>query len=80
MTRSSQMSDLLRQTICESGIPLLQIANQTGISRASLIRFARGDTSLRLDIADKLADYFGLVLVRQSTKGLFRGKRSTKKL
>ncbi|MEX2113198.1 MAG: hypothetical protein WD845_08440 [Pirellulales bacterium] len=41
---------------------MLTIATETCINRASLIRFARGDTSLRLDVADKLAAYFGLEL------------------
>ena len=38
----------------------------------SLIRFARGDQSLRLDIADRLAAYFGLEL--QPTKASMEGK------
>lgn len=56
------MTDRLRQAIRESGLPMLTIATETGIERASLIRFARGDQSLRLDIADRLAEYFGLEL------------------
>jgi len=59
---SSPISDLLRRTIVESGIPLLQIQEATGVQRASLSRFVRGMNSLRLDIADKLANYFGLEL------------------
>ena len=57
------MTERLRQAIAESGLPMLTIATDTGIQRASLIRFARGDQSLRLDVADKLAAYFGLKLV-----------------
>lgn len=56
------MTDVLRQAIRDSGLPMLTLANETGIERASLIRFTRGDQSLRLDIADKLAVYFGLEL------------------
>ena len=33
------------------------------VRRASISRFVRGERSLRLDAADKLAAYFGLVLV-----------------
>lgn len=60
------MSDVLREAIKQSGKPMLQIAKEASIARASLIRFIRGERSLRLDIADKLAAYFELVL---STKG-----------
>jgi len=49
----------------DSGLPLLRLAIETGITRASLIRFVRGDSSIRLDIADKLAAYFGLKLVAE---------------
>lgn len=60
------MTDRLRQAIAESGLPMLTIATETGIERASLIRFARGDQSLRLDIADRLAEYFGLELAAKT--------------
>ncbi len=56
------LTDPLRKAIAESGTPLLVLAKATGIARASLIRFRRGETSLRLDVADKLAAYFGLRL------------------
>ena len=56
------MSDVLRQAILDSGLPLLQLAERTGIERASLSRFLAGKRSLRLDMADKLAVYFGLKL------------------
>jgi hypothetical protein len=60
---SSPLTAPLRAAIVETGMPLLQLSNETGITRASLIRFRRGDTSLRLDVADRLADYLGLELV-----------------
>ena len=63
----SPLTDPLRQAIADSGLPMLTIATETGIIRASLIRFARGDQSLRLDVADKLAAYFGLKLVAEKT-------------
>jgi plasmid maintenance system antidote protein VapI len=59
------LTDPLRQAIVDSGLPLLRLANETGIARASLIRFVRGDTSIRLDIADKLAEFFGLEVVKR---------------
>ena len=59
------LTNPLRQAIVDSGLPLLRLANETHIARASLIRFVRGDTSIRLDIADRLAVYFGLKLVAE---------------
>jgi plasmid maintenance system antidote protein VapI len=56
------ITDLLRQTIIASKIPLLTLEQETGVQRASIGRFIRGERSLRLDVADKLAAYFGLAL------------------
>lgn len=42
-----------------------EIAKRTGIPQTSLMRFLRGETSLRLDKADALADCFGLELVKK---------------
>lgn len=56
------MTEVLRQAVIDSEIPMLRLSNETGIVRASLIRFVRGDQSLRLDMADKLAEYYGLEL------------------
>ncbi len=62
------MSDVLRRVIAESGQAYIAIERATGVKRASVARFLRGQTSLRLDIADRLATHFGLELRR-------RGKR-----
>jgi plasmid maintenance system antidote protein VapI len=64
MATGASMTEVLRRAIRESRLPLLRIAEDTGVQRASLIRFARGDQSLRLDVADKLAAYFGLRLTK----------------
>ena len=56
------ISDLLRKTIAESGVPYLVLQRETGVTRSSIMRFVRGDQYLRLDMADKLAEYFGLEL------------------
>lgn len=56
------MTAPLKHAIIESGLPLLTLEQQTGIKRASIMRFLRGDSSLRLDKADILAAYFGLSL------------------
>ncbi len=60
--KAAPISDLLRKTIAESEVPLLQIEEATGVHRACISRFVRGLHSLRLDVADRLADYFGLEL------------------
>jgi transcriptional regulator with XRE-family HTH domain len=58
----SRLTDPLRRAILDSGIPLLRLAKETGVARGSLIRFSRGEGSIRLDIADRLAAYFELEL------------------
>ena len=58
----SPISDLLRHTIADSEIPLLTLEQETGVKRQSIMRFLRGERSLRLDTADKLAAYFQLEL------------------
>ena len=65
------MTEVLRAAIRESGEPLLRIAQASGVQRASLSRFVAGTTSLRLDVADKLAAYFGIRVVLQRKR---RGK------
>jgi transcriptional regulator with XRE-family HTH domain len=67
-TGETPITDRLRRTISDSGLPLLRLSKETGVARASLIRFVRGDSSLRLDVADKLAEYFGLELSRKKGK------------
>ncbi|VTR92751.1 addiction module antidote protein : Marine sediment metagenome DNA, contig: S01H1_S24678 OS=marine sediment metagenome GN=S01H1_60234 PE=4 SV=1: HTH_3 [Gemmata massiliana] len=62
MVPETSISEVLRRAVLESGLPLLRLAQETGIQRASLSRFVRGKNSLRLDVADKLAAYFGLRL------------------
>lgn len=56
------ISEVILKAIGDSELPLQQIADATGVQRASLSRFVRGQRTLRLDMADRLAEYFGLVL------------------
>ncbi|MCY2927146.1 MAG: hypothetical protein NT031_17275 [Planctomycetota bacterium] len=53
------MTDLLRKAICETG-SFRAIETATGVKRQSLMRFVRGEQSLRLDLADRLAKYFNI--------------------
>jgi len=57
------ISDLLRQTIAQSGKTLMAIERETGVTRGSIMRFLRRRQFLRLDMADRLAEHFGLELI-----------------
>jgi len=62
MANEQSMTEMLRQRINDSGVPFLTLEQQTGVLRQSLMKFARGERTIRLDAADKLASYFGLEL------------------
>ena len=62
------MTSALRSAIAESGLSFLELERQTGIKRQSLMKFAQEETSLRLDKADALAEYFGLELGKRRTQ------------
>jgi plasmid maintenance system antidote protein VapI len=68
MARKHTMTAMLKKAISESGMAHIAIERATGVKRASIMRFMRGETSLRLDLADRLAAYFGLE-VRPGRKG-----------
>lgn len=61
-------TDALRQTIADSGMAHNAIERATGVKRQSIALFMRGERSLRLDLADRLATFFGLT-VRRPRKG-----------
>jgi plasmid maintenance system antidote protein VapI len=54
------MTELLRQAIAGSGESFIGLERATGVLRQSIMKFARGEQSLRLDLADRLAAYFGI--------------------
>ena len=51
-----------------SGESLAKISLETGISSAVLSRFVRGERTLTLPTADKLARYLGLELVKRARR------------
>jgi transcriptional regulator with XRE-family HTH domain len=59
------LTDVLKTAIEQSGLTRYEIAKRTGVPATSLMRFMRGETSLRLDKADALAAYLGLELVKK---------------
>lgn len=67
------ITDLLRTTVAaaidKGDTTYLALEQATGVTRASIMRFVRGSQSLRLDMADRLAVFFGLELRRSKSKG-----------
>lgn len=62
MSKQETLTETLRRVMIESGETHIGISRETGVTRPSIIRFLRGEQSLYLDAADKLAEYFGLEL------------------
>jgi plasmid maintenance system antidote protein VapI len=62
------MTDVLRRATVESGLTYLELNRATGLKRASLQRFVERRSSLRLDLADRLAQYLGLSLVTNGNR------------
>lgn len=62
------ITDALRDAINDSAIPSKTLARETGIPHPSIIRFRRGDQTIHLDAADKIAAYFGLELKLAATQ------------
>jgi plasmid maintenance system antidote protein VapI len=61
------MSDVLKAAILDSGMSHNRLAQESGVERLSIARFVKGERSMRLDMADKLAVYFGLVLMQPNS-------------
>ena len=57
------MTNLLRAALLEAK-SLREVERDTGIVRQRMMRFIKGEQSLRLDLADTLAAYFGIVSTR----------------
>jgi hypothetical protein len=70
--RPAPISNLLRRVILEAieagRTSYKALERESGVTRASTMRFVRGTQSLRLDMADRLADHFRLEL-RPKRKG-----------
>jgi transcriptional regulator with XRE-family HTH domain len=58
------MTAALREAINDSELSFKALESATGVLRQSLMKFARGETTLRLDSADKLAAFFGLTVIK----------------
>lgn len=62
------MTDLLKRALSEAE-SLRAVERATGVKNPSMVRFLQGKQSLRLDMADKLAAYFGIECRRTRRKG-----------
>ncbi|NOY28980.1 MAG: helix-turn-helix transcriptional regulator [Planctomycetes bacterium] len=62
------ITDTLRRAINDSELSFKALERETGVVRQSLMKFARGERSLRLDMADKLAKFFGLEITDRKGK------------
>ena len=56
------LEDQLRKAIKESGLPLYKLGERAGVSDGLLSHFVRGNRSMTLKTADKLARALGLEL------------------
>lgn len=77
MKTKQPMTDALKAAIEKSGLLFLTLEQETGVTRQSLMAFVKGQRTLRLDIADKLAVYFRLE-VRPPTRNQETKKQSSK--
>jgi plasmid maintenance system antidote protein VapI len=70
VTRTGKLpiTEALQNAIAKSGLTYYAIERLTGVKRQSIMYFMRSQRSLRLNIADRLAVYFGLE-VRPKQKG-----------
>jgi hypothetical protein len=56
------LSAVLRAAIRKSRLPYQTLERETGVTRASIMRFVTRRQSLRLDKAERLAAFLGLEL------------------
>ncbi len=57
--RQQTMTELLRHALANVE-SIRAVAKATGLRHSSLLRFVNGKQSLRLDLADRLAEHFGI--------------------
>jgi transcriptional regulator with XRE-family HTH domain len=62
------IDNTLRHAMIDSGLSKLELSQRSGVSRPSIIKFLRGECSLRLDMVDKLADVLDLELVKRKRR------------
>ena len=73
MASKQPMTEALKRAIESSGLNFKALERETGVTRQSLMAFMKGERSIRLDMADRVANYFGLT-VGQASKPKRKGK------
>jgi hypothetical protein len=71
MAERTMITELLREKLNEAiagGETFQGIEKACDVLRQTLMPFARGECSMRLDKADQLADYLGLELKRRRSR------------
>lgn len=68
------LTQALRDAIADDPRSYVEIARQTGLTRQSLMGFSDGKRSLRLDLADRLMEFYGMSVSRSAPK-----RRKTKR-
>jgi len=68
MSNAKSITDSLKAAIEESGLSFLALQKQTGVTRQSLMSFVKGERTMQLNMADKLAEFFELELQPIATK------------
>ena len=67
-SKPQSMTEVLKQAIADSELSFKELERRSGVLRQCLMKFAKGEGSLRLDHADKLADFFSLELTARKAK------------
>jgi len=67
-TRSKKLTDQLRQAIDDSGMTRYRIAQETGISEATLSKFYLGQRGLSMEALNALGEFLGLRIVADREK------------
>lgn len=60
----STATETLRRAIADCGLSFAELERRSDVKRQSLMKFARGEQSLRLDMVDKLLPCLELELVK----------------
>lgn len=66
MANKQPMSDALKKAIELSGMTFKALERETGVTRQSLMSFMKDERTLRLDMADRVANYFKLTVATAS--------------
>ena len=62
------MAEALFNAIEESELSYKALERETGVTRQCIMGFVKGERTMRLDNADKLATYFGIEAVQRKAK------------